>query len=82
MHNCYPYYVYVFCRPYHLCYLKTPRVVALAALWNKQALRPTYGRLKNVYAYAKQLLKTGDLFADGIRGDVAYGLIYEAESAD
>lgn len=59
-----------------------PRAVALAALWNKPVLRPTYGRLTDVYAYAKQPLKTGDLFADGIGGDGAYGLIHEAESAD
>ncbi|ACJ17655.1 homoserine dehydrogenase [Coxiella burnetii] len=80
VHNRYPYYV--FYRPYHLCHLETPRAVALAALWNKPVLRPTYGRLTDVYAYAKQPLKTGDLFADGIGGDGAYGLIHEAESAD
>lgn len=76
----YPYYL--FYRPYHLCHLETPRAIALAALWNKAVLTPTYGRLTDVYAYAKQPVKANSVLDHGIGGDLVYGLIQEARPAD
>jgi len=72
----YPYYL--FYRPYHLCHLETPRAIALAALWNKPVLTPKFGRLTDVFAYAKQPLLQGEIFHHGIGGDFTYGLIHEA----
>lgn len=78
--NCHPYYL--FYRPYHLCHLETPRAIALAALWNKPVLTPQFGRLSDVYTYAKQNLAAGAEFTHGIGGDQAYGLIHTAAEAD
>lgn len=78
--NRFPYYL--FYRPYHLCHLETPRAIALAALWNKPVLTPNFGRLTDVYAYAKQDLTAGELISHGIGGDEAYGLIHESKMAD
>lgn len=76
----YPYYL--FYRPYHLCHLETPRAIALAALWNKAVLTPRYGRLTDVYTYAKQPLKAHTVFSHGIGGDYTYGLVHTSRDAD
>lgn len=73
---------YLFYRPYHLCHLETPRAIALAALWNKAVLTQKYGRLSDVYAYAKQPLSANTEFTSGIGSDFVYGLIHEASQAD
>ena len=80
IHDRFPYYL--FYRPYHLCHLETTRAIALAALWNKAVLTPTYGRLTDVYTFAKQPLKSGTEFVHGIGGGEAYGLIRETKQAD
>lgn len=80
VHSRFPYFL--FYRPYHLCHLETPRAIALAALWNKAVLVPTYGRLTDVYAYAKQPVQFGSVIDHGIGGDHCYGLLHQAASAD
>ncbi len=80
VHDRYPYYL--FYRPYHLCHLETTRAIALAALWNKAVLTPQYGRLTDVYTYAKQPIAAGSEIVHGIGGDLAYGLIHTANEAD
>ena len=73
---------YLFYRPYHLCHIETPRAIAKACLWDRPLLTPRYGRLADVYAYAKQSLRVGAEVAHGIGGDDFYGLIQEARQAD
>ncbi|MFN3234290.1 MAG: homoserine dehydrogenase [Gammaproteobacteria bacterium] len=80
VHSRYPYYL--FYRPYHLCHLETPRAIALAALWGKAVLKPTHGLLTDVYARAKQPLKSDGIIAHGIGGDEVYGLIQESRDAN
>jgi predicted homoserine dehydrogenase-like protein len=66
---------YLFYRPYHLCHLETPRVVAESALEREALLRPDHGRITDVYAYAKRSVKAGTPVEHGIGGDCFYGLI-------
>ncbi len=73
---------YLFYRPYHLCHLETTRAIALAALWGKSVLTPKYGRLTDVYTYAKQPLQSGTEIGHGIGGDEVYGLVNTTAVAD
>jgi diacylglycerol O-acyltransferase len=43
---------YLFYRPYHLCHLETPRVIAESVLDGEILLQPEFGRITEVYAYA------------------------------
>ena len=65
---------YTFYRPYHLCHIEAMSAIMDAVLKNKILLRPEYGFVTNVYAYAKKDLKKGDEL-DGIGGFTCYGLI-------
>ncbi|MFQ5460772.1 MAG: homoserine dehydrogenase, partial [Anaerolineae bacterium] len=73
---------YLFYRPYHLCHLETPRAIALAALFGKSVLDPTYGRVADVYAHAKRDVAAGEKVDHGIGGDQFYGLIERCRTAD
>lgn len=75
VHNVGPYYL--FYRPYHLCHIETPRAIARAVLWNRPILTPKYGRIADVYAYAKQPVAKGLELTHGIGGDEFYGLIQD-----
>jgi predicted homoserine dehydrogenase-like protein len=75
-----PYYLLY--RPYHLCHLETPRAVALAALWGKPVLTHKFGRVSDVYAYAKRDLAPGAVVNHGIGSDEVYGIIECAPEAD
>lgn len=66
---------YLFYRPYHLCHLETPRVIAECALDGVGLLRPVHGRITDVYAYAKRRVTAGTRIEHGIGGDCFYGLI-------
>lgn len=70
---------YLFYRPYHLCHLETPRVIAECALDGKALLRPDHGRVTEVYAYAKYPVTAGTRVEHGIGGDQFYGLIAERD---
>lgn len=65
---------YVFHRPYHLGHFETMACIAEAYLDGWALLKPDYGLVTNVYAYAKKDLKKDELL-DGIGGYAAYGLI-------
>ena len=65
---------YVFYRPYHLCHLESMSTIANAVLNHQDLLQPYYGIKTNVYAYAKQQLRQGEVL-DGIGGYSCYGLI-------
>ena len=65
---------YLFHRPYHLGHIETMACVAEAFLENSALLKPDYGFVTNVYAYAKVDLKAGKIL-DGIGGYLTYGLI-------
>lgn len=65
---------YTFYRPYHLCHIEAMAVIFDAVLEKKSLLRPEFGFVTNVYAYAKRDLKEGDEL-DGIGGYACYGLI-------
>jgi predicted homoserine dehydrogenase-like protein len=69
---------YVFHRPYHLGHFETMACIAEAFLDGWGLLKPDYGLITNVYAYAKKNLKTGELL-DGIGGYTAFGLIENRE---
>lgn len=73
---------YLFYRPYHLCHLETTRAIALASLYGKPVLTPRYGRVADVYAYAKRDLKAGETVEHGIGGEHVYGLIRPCDQAD
>ncbi len=73
---------YLFYRPYHLCHLETPRAIAKAVLYGKSWLEPSFGRLNDVYTYAKQPLVAGAEFTHGIGDDLCYGLVETTASAD
>jgi len=66
---------YLFYRPYHLCHLETPRVVAECALDRRALLQPRFGRVTDVFAYAKRHVKAGTPIEHGIGGDCFYGMI-------
>jgi predicted homoserine dehydrogenase-like protein len=72
---------YLFFRPYHLCHLETTRAIARAALYGKPVLQAT-GRVAGVYAFAKRDVAAGEILAQGIGSDLAYGLIERAEVAE
>ena len=65
---------YLFYRPYHLCHVESMSTIIDAVENNKILLRPEYGFITNVYAYAKKNLRKGDKL-DGIGGYTCYGLI-------
>jgi predicted homoserine dehydrogenase-like protein len=73
---------YLFYRPYHLCHLETPWAIGSAVLKQQPILTPAYGRMNDVYAYAKQDLKPGDVVEHGIGGDLFYGLIEQSAPAE
>lgn len=73
---------YLFYRPYHLCHLETTRAIAEACLHQRAILRPDHGRVSDVYAYAKQDLKSGQSIEEGIGGAECYGLIRPCADAD
>lgn len=73
---------YLFYRPYHLCHVETPRAIAEAFLRRRAVMTPVFGRLTDVYAYAKRDVAAGEIIAHGIGGDAFYGLIEECAEAD
>lgn len=73
---------YLFYRPYHLCHLETTRAIALAALYGKPVLTQRFGRVNDVYAYAKRDLVAGEEIRHGIGNDLVYGMVMEAKGAD
>lgn len=72
---------YLFYRPYHLCHLETPRVIAEAVLNKRALLEPKSGLATDVIAYAKRTIKPGTTIDHGIGGDCFYGLIENREQA-
>ncbi len=73
---------YLFYRPYHLCHLETPRVVAECALDRRALLQPRFGRVTDVFAYAKRHVKAGTPIDHGIGGDCFYGMIDANQNDD
>lgn len=73
---------YLFYRPYHLCSFETARAIASASLDGTAILRPTHGRVADVYAYAKRDLEPGLVIESGIGSDDLYGLIETTADAD
>ena len=73
---------YLFYRPYHLCSFETGRAIASAYLYKKPILRPTHGRVTDVYAHAKRDLNPGEPIESAIGSDEFYGLIETAADAD
>jgi predicted homoserine dehydrogenase-like protein len=73
---------YLFYRPYHLCHLETPWAVARAVLDGQAVLRPTFGRVADVYACAKRDIAAGEPVPQGIGGDQFYGLVTRCDEAD
>ncbi len=66
---------YLFYRPYHLCHLETTTAIARAVLDGEAVLTQDFGRVADVYAYAKSDLKAGQAVEHGIGGAECYGLI-------
>jgi predicted homoserine dehydrogenase-like protein len=73
---------YLFYRPYHLCHLETTRAIALAVLRHEPVLWPRYGRVADVYAYAKRDIVAGEVVEHGIGGDHFYGLVDRCDRAE
>lgn len=73
---------YLFYRPYHLCHLETTRAIALAALYGKPVLTQRFGRMNDVYAYAKRDIVAGEEIRHGIGNDLVYGMVEESKTAD
>lgn len=73
LHSRPPYYL--FYRPYHLCHLETPRAIAKAFLYRKKIMEPTFGKVAEVFAYAKKDLKKGMPIDHGIGCDDFYGMV-------
>jgi len=73
---------YLFYRPYHLCHLETPWAIAQAAIAHQPILRPTHGRVADVYAYAKRDIAAGEAVDHAIGGDLFYGLVDRCDRAD
>jgi len=73
---------YLFYRPYHLCHLETPRVIAESVLDGTTLLHPGFGRHTEVWAYAKRSVKSGTPVEHGIGGDLFYGLIDKNDHND
>lgn len=71
---------YLFYRPYHLCHLETPQVIAEVALDRKSLLKPIT-LSTDVFAYAKRDIDPGTSIDHGIGGEEVYGLIEANESA-
>lgn len=68
---------YLFYRPYHLCHIEALSTVKKVEK-GEAFMQPSYGFRTNVYAYAKQNLKYGEML-DGIGGYTCYGLIENQE---
>jgi len=77
LHGKPPYYL--FYRPYHLCHLETPEAIALAFLYQKKVMEPIFGKLTDVYAFAKRDLRKGFAIDSGIGSDDFYGMIDSAD---
>jgi predicted homoserine dehydrogenase-like protein len=73
---------YLFYRPYHLCSFETGRAIASACLYGKPILRPSFGRVADVYTYAKRDLEPGETIENAIGCEQVYGLIEKATEAD
>ncbi len=73
---------YLFYRPYHLCHLETPWAIGQALLYRRPILRPTCGRVADVYAYAKRDIAPGELVPHAIGGDQFYGLVCRCDDAE
>lgn len=73
---------YLFYRPYHLCHLETTRAIALAALYGSPVLTQRFGRVNDVYAYAKRDIVAGEEIRHGIGNDLVYGMVEESKTAD
>jgi predicted homoserine dehydrogenase-like protein len=68
---------YLFFRDHHLCYLESPRSIAIAGLVGRdRTMRGS--RTADVFAVAKQSLRRGEKLG-GIGSDHVYGLIDRAE---
>lgn len=74
---------YLFFRPYHLCHIETPRAIAQAYFEHRPVISPPLGRkINDVFAYAKQDLKEGQLIHRALGGDEVYGMIDARENAE
>lgn len=73
-----PYYTLF--RPYHLCSIEVPLTCAMLAIRRKSNMVPLDKLVSEVFAVAKQDLKSGDTL-DGIGGSSFYGLIDRYEVA-
>ena len=60
---------YLFYRPYHLCHLETPRVIAESVLDGEILLQPEFGQITDVLAYAKRSVRSGTRVEHGIGGE-------------
>ena len=65
---------FLFYRPYHLCHVESMACILEAVHERRSLLEPVYGFQTNVYTYAKQDLRQGDLL-DGLGGYLSYGMI-------
>jgi predicted homoserine dehydrogenase-like protein len=65
---------YLFYRPYHLCHIEAMSSAINAVRYRKSFLKPNFGLLTNVFAYAKINLLEGETL-DGIGGYTCYGMI-------
>jgi len=73
-----PYYTLF--RPYHLCSIEVPLTCAMLAIRKKSNMQPLDRLVSEVFAVAKQDLKTGQTL-DGIGGSTFYSLIDTYETA-
>lgn len=69
---------YLFYRPYYLGHIEAMQSIAEAYLENTARLQPVHGMKTNVFSYAKQNLKKGQVL-DGKGGRHCYGLIENME---
>jgi predicted homoserine dehydrogenase-like protein len=65
---------YLFYRPYHLGHIEALSTVVEAVVEEQALLKPDYGYMTNVYAYARRDIRQGETL-DGIGGYTCYGLI-------
>ena len=70
---------YLFYRPYHLCHVEAIASIVEPFLDRKPLLQPKLGFVTDVFTYAKQDLRSGDIL-DGLGGYTCYGLIENCDN--
>ena len=65
---------YLFYRPYHLGHIEALKSVVEAVVHKRALLKPDFGFMTNVYAYARRDLRQGETM-DGLGGYLSYGMI-------